>query len=240
MSLFRIKVTDLVAEIESIYSYSYAFCRPFLTSDNPDFIIRITQKDIEKEREKSITEDYQDPPSDLTLETYSILRQISEKIIDYDSFMMHGAAIAVKNNTYIFAAKSGVGKTTHLLRWLEHLNNAIIINGDKPFITTTHTPMVYGSPWAGKERLFSTKSAQLKAIVFMERSEENHLRKISFSEAFPLFLQQIYIPDNKDKMRKTIQLMQRLTPTVSFWRFQCNNFKDDCFDVSYNALINDK
>lgn len=56
-------------------------------------------------------------------------------------------------------------------------------------------------------------------------------------QAFSTLLQQVYRPDDEEKMRKTLRLMQRLSPAVSFWRFQCNNFKDDCFDVAYNALV---
>ena len=71
----------------------------------------------------------------------------------------------------------------------------------------------------------------------MERCEDNHIEQISFAEAFPSLLQQFYRPDDEDKMRKTLRLMQYLNPEVSFWRFQCNNFMDDCFDVAYNALV---
>ena len=77
----------------------------------------------------------------------------------------------------------------------------------------------------------------LKSIILMERAEENHIEQISFAQAFPTLLQQTYRPDDEEKMRKTLRLMQRLPPAVSFWRFQCNNFKDDCFDVAYNALV---
>ena len=51
--------------------------------------------------------------------------------------------------------------------------------------------------------------------------------------------QQVYRPNDRGKMHQTLVLMERLSKTVSFWRFQCNNFKDNCFEVAYNALIND-
>ena len=47
-------------------------------------------------------------------------------------------------------------------------------------------------------------------------------------------------PGRYVKMRKTPRLTRRLNPAVSFWRFQRDNFKDDCFDVAYNALVKEQ
>ena len=85
--------------------------------------------------------------------------------------------------------------------------------------------------------MYTNTMIPLKDIVLMERAEDNHIEQISLAEAFPGLLQQVYRPDDEEKMRKTLRLMQRLSPAVTFWRFQCNNFKDDCFDVAYNALV---
>ena len=144
--------------------------------------------------------------------------------------------------TYIFSAASGTGKTTHICKWLRHLPKAFVVNGDKPFLKFKNdgTVLACGSPWAGKENLYTNTMVPLKAIVLMERAEENHIEQISFAEAFPFLLQQIYRPINEEKMRKTLQMLQRLSLAVTFWRFQCNNYKDDCFDVIYNALVRDQ
>ena len=85
--------------------------------------------------------------------------------------------------------------------------------------------------------MYTNTMVPLKSIILMERAEDNHIEQISFAEAFPKLLQQVYRPEDEEKMRKTLRLMQRLNGPVSFWRFQCNNFKDDCFDVAYNALV---
>ena len=114
------------------------------------------------------------------------------------------------------------------------------MNGDKPFIIVRQAgelPLACGSPWAGKENLQTNAMVPLKSIVLLERAEENRMERVSFGQAFPFLLQQVYHPENEEKMRKTLRLMQRMSSAVSFWRFQCNNFKDDCFDVAYNALV---
>ena len=237
---FKIKIAGHVAEIESQYIRSQAICRDFITDEPPEFKIRIRQEDIEKEREACIKQYGDCTLWDSTLETIALHALVSTSLVDYGAFMMHGAAVACDNRAYVFSAKSGTGKTTHVIQWLKHLPKAFIINGDKPVIATNadgNRVEACGSPWGGKENYYTNAIVPLQSIVLMERAEENHMERISFAEAFPALLQQVYLPDDEEKMRKTLRLMQRLNPAVSFWRFQCNNFKDDCFDVAYNALV---
>lgn len=240
MEQFRVKIAGHVAEIESIHIRSKAICLGFLTDEPPEFTIRLEQKDIEKEREDYIRSFGDCTYWDSTLETYALHAKLSTRLVDYGAFMMHGAAIAYDNHAYVFSAKSGTGKTTHVLQWLKHLNGARIINGDKPIISTgadSWPPMACGSPWGGKENYYTNTMVPLRSIIFMERAENNYIERISFAEAFTAFLPQVFHPSNEEKMRQTLKLMQRLVPEVSFWKFQCNNFKEDCFDVAYNALV---
>ena len=140
----------------------------------------------------------------------------------------------------MFTALSGTGKTTHVQKWLDHIDRAYMVNGDKPFVIVRKSgeaPLVCGSPWAGKEHLQTNTIVPLKSIVLLERAEENHIERVSFAKAFPLLYQQVYQPDDEEKARKTLRLMQELGSSVQSWRFQCNNFKDDCFEVAYNALV---
>lgn len=240
---FRIKIAGHVAEIESQYIRSQAICRDFLTDEEPELTIRISQEDIEKEREihKQLYGDC--TLWDSSLETIALHALISTRLIDYGAFMMHGAAVAYNNRAYIFSAKSGTGKTTHVMQWLKRLPEAFIINGDKPFIATgtgDNPPSVCGSPWGGKENYYTNTMVPVRSVIMMERAEENSIEQISFADAFPLFLQQVFIPEDEERLRKTLHLMQSLGRTVSFWRFRCNNFREDCFDVAYNALVRDQ
>ena len=240
MYQFKVKIAGHVAEIESQFIRPKAICRDYLTDEPPEFKIQIHQEDIEKERETYIKLFGDCTLWDSSLETIALHALLSNRLIDFGSFLMHGAAVGYDNRAFIFSAESGTGKTTHALRWLKNLPMARIINGDKPIIATNtdgEPPLACGSPWGGKENYYTNIMVPLKSIVMMERAEENHIERISFAEAFPLLLQQVYLPEDEDKVRKTLRLMQRLHPAVSFWRFQCNNFKDDCFDVAYNALV---
>lgn len=241
MKQFRIKVAGHIIEIETIHIRPYAICRDYIvTEGNPVFYVKTFQKDIDLSRKRYETRYGICGRWDGLLEVFALHDKISEGLIDYSVLLFHSAVIAVNGEAFLFTAPSRTGKTTHILKWLEHLPDAYVVNGDKPFIKFSDDgtpPLACGSPWAGKENLYTNTMVPLKSIILMERAEENHIEQISFAQAFPALLQQIYHPDDEGKMRKTLRLMQRLNPAVSFWRFQCNNFKDDCFDVAYNALV---
>ena len=217
-------------------------CRAYWAKDNavPDAEIDVDESMIRAEADQ-IRQMNRQRLNAKTAEKMLVHRLISEELLSFDTLLMHGAVVALDGSAYMFTAQSGTGKTTHIQNWLESIGGAYVVNGDKPFIIVRQSgelPLVCSSPWAGKENLQTNAIVPLKAIVLMERAEENRMERISIAQAFPFLLQQVHRPDDEEKMRKTLRLMQRLSPAVSFWRFQCNNFKEDCFDVAYNALVN--
>ena len=243
MYLFKMKIAEHIAQVETLHIRSQAICAPFFADGLPEFCVRMTQDDIDRKRKQYEAENGECTLWDGALEIIALHEKLSEKLIDCGVLMMHGAAVACHGCSFIFSAGSGTGKSTHVLKWLKNVPNTIVVNGDKPFISFPPSggqPMACGSPWAGKENMYTNTIVPLKAIILMERAEENHMERVNFAEAFPFLLQQTYRPNNEGKMRKTLSLMQQLNSNVSFWRFKCNNFKDDCFDVAYSALMKDR
>lgn len=243
MNSFEIEIAGQVIHVESIHTRPKAICRDFIVTDKkPDIEISITERDIDYDRKEYETICDNNDPWEGFLEVSTLCRLLTDRLIEFDTILLHGVAVAVGHEAFIFSAPSGIGKTTHALKWLKTIPDANIVNGDKPFLRflSNGTVLVCGSPWAGKESIYTNAMIPLKSIVFMERAEDNHIEQISFTEAFPFLLQQVYHPDDKKKMRTTLGLLQRLNQTVSFWHFKCNNYKDNCFDVAYNALMRDK
>ena len=234
MNTFHIMVAGQVAEILSEYRPASSLYADFRTDRPPDFQITLTDDDLYLDAVLNGAK------KKIEIKTAAILQKMADALFDYDILLFHGAVLALHDRAFMFTAPSRTGKTTHLMKWLDYLPDASVVNGDKPFIKFSddgRPPLACGSPWAGKENLYTNTMVPLKSIILMERAEENHIEQITFAQAFPFLLQQVYRPDDEEKMRKTLRLMQRLNPAVSFWRFQCNNFKDDCFDVAYNALV---
>jgi len=237
---FCIKIADVVVEIKSEYYGIVHACRDFIVTEQPDFSIVTSQEDFDVVANESTSGLSRLQLCDVYLEITACLKKISDLIVDYDTFMMHGAVIAMNNEAYMFTGKSGTGKTTHIKKWLDNIPEAFVVNGDKPFIRTNiwkDAPLVCGSPWAGKENLYTNTMVPIKAIVIMNRSNENRIREISYNEAFFTLLQQVHRPNDEKHMRQTIKLLQRLKSSVSFWDFQFNNQKEDCFQVAYDALV---
>ena len=234
---FTIGLAGLLIELNTISPRTCIYCMDYLQEGKPDIRISVTENDVRKEQLECEKEGIR--KNEIGLETISAYRKITESIIDYGIVLMHGAVIAIGDNSYMFAAPSGTGKTTHIKLWLRNIRDSYVVNGDKPLIIVEKDRLVAcGTPWSGDERMNTNTMKPLKSIVFMERSDKNHINKLSFQQAYPYLIQQTYIPHNKEAAKKVLSLIASMGNKASFWRFQCNNFESDCFETSYKALIN--
>ncbi len=231
---FCICVAGIPVEICTIHPDTYALCRDYLCDSEPEVFVHTTKEQIEYERNKE--GESGKAWSDGYLETLAVYRGISEALLDYDTFLMHGAVIAYKDSAYMFTAASGTGKTTHLRKWLENLEDAYVVNGDKPLIRITDAEAIAcGTPWRGKERLGSNCMVPLKAIVLMKRGKDNILAEIPYQKALSLLIRQTYMPVDAEKKMKTLTLLSRLNGKVRFYEYEFNNFKEDAFRVAYRV-----
>lgn len=235
----KLKIANRVIEIRTVFLHTCDPAKLFLCNEAPDYSISITQDEINREIKEYELQCGSNSLKFANAEFIAIHRKLSELLLFDDIIVIHGAAIGFKGQSFVFSGRSGTGKTTHIVNWLHQCPYSFAINGDKPFIKINNdgSALACGSPWAGKEGMYTNTMVPLKAVILMERAEDNHIEQISFAQAFPTLLQQTYRPDDAIKMRKTLHLMQRLSSTVSFWRFRFNNFKDDCFDTAFNALV---
>lgn len=240
MCTVTISIADRCVGINAVYPQTLRLCKLYQVNKRADFSVRTGKQEIETEYREFLYTHPNEMTSEVLIESSVLLRKIAEKMLDYDTFLLHGAAIAVNDLGYMFVAKSGTGKTTHIQKWLKKVPDAYIVNGDKPFIISGNCVKVCGSPWCGKERLGCNEIVPLKSVIFMERSESNYIRQISFSEAFPLLLGQVHRPKEAEKIKKTIHLLMMLSKSISFYHFKCNNYKDECFETAYNTLIGNK
>ncbi len=233
---FCISVAGHVIGIDARYAGLRAQCRKYLSDAPAEFSVHADDGDIAYERAEA--EKAGAPTGEEILESLAIYRRISTLLLAHDTFLMHGAVVAVDGEAYMFTAESGTGKTTHIRKWLENLGEAYVVNGDKPLIRIGRDRAIAcGTPWCGKERMGTAAMVPLRSIVFLERAERNEIAEITFGRAFPLLLQQTYRPADAQEMRKTLDLLRMLKDRVTFWRFRCNNFREDCFRVAHDALI---
>ena len=219
---FCISVAGHTIAIDALHSDVFSHCRDYLCDLDPEVRVFIDEKDIEYER--SEMNKVRSSQKEGYIETIAVYRKISEIMLDLDSFLMHGAVVATGGEAYMFTATSGTGKTTHIKKWLKNLDDAFVVNGDKPLIKMTDTQAIAcGTPWCGKERLGSNTMVPLKAIVLMERGEDNAMEEISFGKAFTFLLQQTYWPADTIKRKKTLEFLSQLSGKVRFFMFHFNN-----------------
>lgn len=223
------KIGGRIVEINSIYEKVHDLCKDYVWKGIVDFNVEILQSDIDFEREKAALEDKkEDIPtrnfSDGYLETLAVYRKIAEQMIEYNTILFHGSAIAVDGIGYLFTAKSGTGKSTHTRLWREHFGErAVMVNDDKPLIQVNENEMlVHGTSWDGKHHLSSNISVPLKAICILNRGAENKICRITKSAAYPMLLQQTHRPANAEKMQKVFTLLDLICEKLPIYKLECN------------------
>lgn len=228
----KFSIASLKTEIRCPYGNSfYDFIDYRASFERPDVIIRLSQEDLDLERlqhhpdfvEPDITVDCEKVcvTYDLGfLEPFVALHRFADALPPFQSFLMHGAVVALDGQAYMFTAPSGVGKTTRTRLWLEEYPSSIVVNGDKPVIQLREDGVyACGTPWAGKEGWNTNTMLPLRAIFLLERASTDSVEEISLGKAFPTILQQSHRPADVDSMRKTLALIQALEGKVKFYRF---------------------
>ncbi len=237
------RIADRSITVVSLHDTVHRLCADYRAAGAaPDFTVETTQADIDFERARAAREDAAEgiPTrrfSDGYLETLAVYRGIAERMPAWDTVLIHGSCVAVDGAGYLFAAASGIGKSTHARLWRELLGDrAVMVNDDKPMIRLTDGgPMVYGTPWDGKHRLSANIAVPLRAICLLERAETNAIRRVSAAEAYPKLLQQIYRPLDSAAMQRTLFLLDRLAASAALWRLWCRPDLEAA-QVAYDAL----
>ena len=224
MHEFTIRIAERTVQVSAEFENTAEYCRDYLHTGEPDFRVRITTEDLAYEEQKNARENPGICFPDAYLETVAVQRKIAEKLFDYDVLLFHGSALAMDSAGYLFTAPSGTGKSTHARLWREVFGDRVqTVNDDKPFLLLDHDRAeVCGSPWNGKHGLGSNIQVPLKAICILERGVSNTITPLEPREALFMLLQQSNRPRQSSRMGKYLELIDRLTSRVRFYRLSCN------------------
>lgn len=216
--MFKIKIADLIIDVIANNDSCKSLFKEYLidTNDKADISISV------------------DDNKDSFLDIHD---NLAKNIVKYDGFVIHGACIAYKNNGYLFIAPSGTGKTTHINLWLKHLNDVTVINGDKPIIRLIdNVPIVYGTPWMGKERYGNNACTRLKSIIILKQDSLDKIDKVNKKDYINEIFNQIYMPDDKNTLLETMDLVDRVFNNVDVYSMSCT-MNDSAFKTCYEKLL---
>ena len=235
--MIKISIASLVVGIDNRYDYIEKLSRDYLTEAEPDFTVRADEADFELEERSGSKAS---PCPRYYLESLIIHRKIAEQLPKYNAFAFHGAAMRVGDKAYILTAPSGTGKTTHMRLWLDIFDDVSVINGDKPIIRIEDgRTYVYGAPWRGKENYGGNIRAELSAVVFLSRSEENRATAVNADDVSMQFFRQVYMPESRVGLVKTMALAGEVLRGVKRIALGCN-MQADAATVARAAIENSK
>lgn len=118
--------------------------------------------------------------------------QFYYQLLHYNGLMLHASAAALGGRAYLFSGPCGRGKSTHTHLWQQTFGEAVqVFNDDKPALRRLDGRWyAYGTPWCGKDGINLNQKWPLGGICFLEKAQENRIRRLSPAEALPLILAQ--------------------------------------------------
>ena len=152
--------------------------------------------------------------------------------------MLHSSAVIMDGRAYLFSATSGTGKSTHTELWQKVFgkDRAKILNDDKPAIRITRDGIfACGTPWSGKTDLNINEAVPLAGICFLERSEENWIKRIPGGSAIAKLLNQTIRPIDESEMSTLLTHVDKVLSEVPTYTMGCN-ISEEAAVMAYKAM----
>ncbi|MGN1051657.1 MAG: hypothetical protein ACI4QE_05095 [Acutalibacteraceae bacterium] len=234
----KYKIADLVVEFTPLYEYTKELLVPYIYNgtESPVFKVFVSKEEIEAENKRN-------PHLEASMVEHILLcTRFFCYLIHFDGMVIHSSGIQYKGNAYLFSAPSKTGKSTHTRLWQEVFgeDKVTIFNDDKPAVRFIDGKIfAYGTPFSGGTDINVNVKLPLKAIVFLERSKSNSIRKISPKEALPKLLNETIrgVPENM--MNLVFDLVEKIFDKTEIYLLKCNTEKESV-NVAYNMIIKDE
>lgn len=178
------KIADLITEIPQAGGLA-SRCREYLYSGEttPDITIRMEDYRLERYSSQTPQEfiDYMESGA-----------QFYRQLLDFNGFYIHASTVVLDGKAFLFSGHSTAGKTTHTRLWQQVFGPAArVINDDKPALRRVDGVWyAYGTPWCGKDGININERAPIAGVCFMKKAAENHIRRLTKTEALQKVLGQ--------------------------------------------------
>ena len=214
-------IADLVVELYPGYEETKRLAEPFIYEGERETDIKL-----------KISDEYLDDLCSRAapgvtrsqMENFAFSSAFNRRAIPFQTMLVHSSALIYGGGAYLFSADSGVGKSFHTRLWLKAFGDAVhIMNDDKPVVRLYDDRAVaYGTPFDGGSGIALNEAYPLRAIVFIERGEQNSVRVPETREVLQkLYFQTAHIVSAKvaDSM---LQNFERLLSLAKFYVLTCN------------------
>ena len=233
--MFYIHIADLNVCIDNKYDYVERLCRKYIipAPEKVDMTACVSEELISEEMEiaqTEVTRGY--------AEGVCIYREICRRLpIEFGAYLFHSAVIEYGGDGFAFAAKSGTGKSTHIMLWRKTFGEGVhVVNGDKPIMRFVDDKLyAYGTPWCGKEGWENNTRVAVKGLCFLERAAENSIRRIGADEAVMRIFHQILTPSDMETVDALFPLLDRTLREVPCYVLGCN-ISEEAARVAYDGM----
>ena len=233
--MFYIHIADLNVCIDNKYDYVERLCRKYIipTPERVDMTACVSEELISAEievAENEVTRGY--------AEGVCVYREICKRLpVEFGAYLFHSAVIEYGGDGFAFAARSGTGKSTHIMLWRKAFGADVhVVNGDKPIMRFVDGKLyAYGTPWCGKEGWENNTRVAVKGLCFLERAAENSIRKIGADEAVMRLFHQILTPSDMETVDALFPLLDRTLREVPCYVLGCN-ISEEAARVAYNGM----
>ena len=214
-------IADLATEMEPKHSNLKILAKPFeyCGDRNTDISLSVSDEHINSLIKRMV------PGTTIgAAEEFAYAGIFCKSIIKYNAMLIHSSAIEYNGKAYLFSADSGVGKSTHTSLWRKAFGNDVkMINDDKPVVRIFDGKAVaYGTPFDGGSGIANNISAPLGAVVFIERGENNSIRKAKTPE----IIKKLYFSTahfvSRDTADKMLTNFENLLSCTDFYIMTCN------------------
>lgn len=158
-------------------------------------------------------------------------------ILKTNGLVLHSSSIDYDGNAILFSAPSGTGKSTHTQMWENtYKDKTNIINDDTPAIRfVDNVPYAFGTPWCGKTEKNKNISAPIKAIVFLQRANENEIIPLTGAWAVSLMLNEVRKSVFPELMEQSLHMINKIISNVPVYQLSCN-ISEEAVNLVKNTL----
>lgn len=161
-------------------------------------------------------------------------------ILPFNRIIMHASVVEHNSEAILFTGPSGIGKSTQANLWKKFMS-AGILNGDRAALDISDNIIkVYGSPYAGSSKIYKNEFAPVKAIILLEQSKSNSLKRLTENEAYKLLFSRFsLIRWNDELMTYSMDLMSKIISDIPVYKLSCYPGKD-AVDLVYKTIYCDE